>query len=292
MTTPENTVTELQKPNPSEIIELFEIYLDQRLHYKDWEANKAYTAGDTVSSTGLIFETGTTSSLPPTPIVFECSSSGTSGGSLPTFNVEGTLPSGQITNGATVTDNNITWTAKRAVKRFHAGTNLKTTTSLHEASIHFDGKVFEPFPIMAEGFEMSSKGSLPRPLLTISNVSPSLANTFSIANGGSALPSGTISAILLEVNNATRGNDLIGSTLVRIRTLRKFLSNDNFDTTNSTADNSQKFPDDIFMIVRKVVENQEFVQFECAMPNDEFGIKLPRRQVLPDDFPAIGEFFQ
>ena len=283
MTTPADTVTELQKPNPSEIIELFEIYLDQRLHYADWEANKAYSAGETVSSTALIFETGTTDLLPPTPMVFEYSSSGTSGGSLPSF---------PNTNGATVTDNNITWTAKRAVKRFHAGTNLKNTTSLHEASIHFDGKVFEPFPIMAEGFEMSGKGTLPRPLLTISNISPSLANTFSIANGGTALPSGTISAILLEVNKITRGNDLIGSTLVRIRTLRKFLSDENFDTTNSTADNSQKFPDDIFMIVRKVVENQEFVQFECAMPNDEFGIKLPRRQVLPDDFPAIGEFFQ
>ena len=39
MTTPTNTVTELQKPNPSEIIELFEVHLDQRLHYADWEAN-------------------------------------------------------------------------------------------------------------------------------------------------------------------------------------------------------------------------------------------------------------
>ena len=292
MTTPTNTVTELQKPNPSEIIELFEIYLDQRLHYPDWQANTAYTAGDTVSSTGLIFETNTTNLLPPTPMVFECSSSGTSGGSLPNFNVSNTSPSGQITNGATVSDNNITWTAKRAVKRFHAGTNLKTTTSLHEASIHFDGKVFEPFPVIAEGFAQSSSGTLPRPRLTISNVNPSLATSFSIANGGSAFPSGTISAMMLEVNKVTVGNDLIGSILVRIRTLRKFLPSENFNSTKSTADSSQKFPDDIFMIVRKVVENKEIVQFECAMQNDNFGIRLPRRQILPSDFPAIGEFFQ
>ena len=288
MTTPADTVTELQKPNPSEIIELFEIHLDQRLHYADWEANKAYTAGVTVSSTSLILD----NSFPPQGMVFECTSGGTSGGSLPTFHSSGTALFGQITNGATVTDNNITWTAKRAVKRFHAGTNLKTTSSLHEASIHFGGKVYEPFPIMAEGFEMSAKGTLPRPVLTISNLSPSLSNTFTVANGGSALPSGTISAILLEVNKITRGNDLIGSTLVRIRTLRKFLDDANFNSNITTDDPTQKFPEDIFMIVRKVVENQEFVQFECAMPNDEFGIKLPRRQVLPDQFPAIGEFFQ
>ncbi len=245
MTTPTNTVTELQKSNPSEIIELYEIHLDQTLHYADWEANKAYTAGDTVSSTGLIFETNTVNLLPPTPMVFECSSSGTSGSSLPNFNVGNTSPAGQITNGATVSDNNITWTAKRAVKRFHSGVNLKTTSTLHEASIHFGGKVYEPFPVQVEGFEITSKGSLPRPTLTISNLNPSLANTFTIANGGSALPGGTISAMMLEVNKITVGNDLIGSTLVRIRTLRKFLDSANFDSTNATADPTQKFPDEI-----------------------------------------------
>ena len=292
MTTPTDTVTELQKSNPSEIIELFEIYLDQRLHYADWEANKAYTAGDTVSSTALIFETNTTNSLPPTPMVFECSSSGTSGGSLPNFNVGNTSPAGQITNGATVSDNNITWTAKRAVKRFHNGTNLKTTQSLSQGSIHFGGKVYEPFPVQTEGFDMTTKGTLPRPRLPIANLLPSVANTFSVADGGSAFPSGTISAMMIEVNKITVGNDLIGSTLVRIRTLRKFLDSDNFDSTNPTADSTQKFPDEIYMIARKTLENREIVQFECASMFDMAGVRGPKRQILPDEFPGIGEFFQ
>ena len=244
MSTPTNTVTELQKPNPSEIIELFEVHLDQRLHYADWEANKAYTAGDTVSSTSLVLD----NSFPPQGMVFECTSGGTSGGSLPSGFAS-------VSEGGTITDNGVTWTAKRPIKRFHAGTNLKTTTTLHEASIHFDGKVFEAFPIIAEGFAQSSSGTLPSPRLTISNLSPSLAASFSVANGGSALPSGTITSMMLEVNKITVGNDLIGSTLVRIRTLRKFLPNENFNTANSTADPTQKFPEDIYMIVRKVVEN-------------------------------------
>ena len=123
-------------------------------------------------------------------------------------------------------------------------------------------------------------------------MSPSLANTFSIADGGSALPSGTISAMMIEVNKTTVGNDLIGSTLVRIRTLRKFLDSANFNSTNSTADSTQKFPDEVYMIARKVVENQEIVQFECASMFDMAGVKAPKRQILPDEFPGIGEFFQ
>jgi len=281
MTTPTNTVTELQKSNPSEIIELFEVHLDQRLHYADWEASKAYTAGDTVSSTSLVLD----NSFPPQGMVFECTSGGTSGSSLPSGFAS-------VSEGGTITDNGVTWTAKRPIKRFHAGTNLKTTTTLHEASIHFGGKVYEPFPVQTEGFDMTSKGTLPRPRLTISNLSPSLSNTFTVANGGSALPAGTISAMMLEVNKITVGNDLIGSTLVRIRTLRKFLDSANFNSTNATADPTQKFPDEIYMIARKVLENQEIVQFECASMFDMAGIRAPKRQILPDEFPGIGEFFQ
>ena len=283
------TVTELQKSNPSPIVELFEIHLDQRLHYADWSVKRGgdagtYSVGDTVSSTSLVFEDST--AFPPLGLVFECTAvtgNAYSGTSEPTF---------PTTAGNTVTDNNVTWTAKRPIKRFHAGTNLKTTSSLQDASIHFAGKVYEPFPIKTEGFDMSSKGSLPRPRLTISNLSPSLASTFTLAEGGSALPSGTISSMMMEVNKVTVGNDLIGSTLVYITTLKKFLDNENFDSTNSTADATQKFPDRVFMIARKVVENQEMVQFECAMQMDMAGVKGPKRQVLPNEFPAIGELFQ
>tara|TARA_R100001510_G_scaffold9547_1_gene7343 strand:- start:9386 stop:10246 length:861 start_codon:yes stop_codon:yes gene_type:complete len=276
------TVTELQKSNPSAIVELFEIHLDQRLHYADWEANKAYEVGTTVSSTSLVLD----NSFPPQGMVFECTSAGTSSGSVPS------TAFANASEGGTITDNSVTWTAKRPIKRFHAGTNLKTTSSLQDASVHFAGKVYEPFPIKTEGFDTSSRGSLPRPRLTISNLSPSLASTFTVAEGGSALPSGTISSMMMEVNKVTVGNDLIGSTLVYITTLKKFLDNENFDSTNSTADNTQKFPDRVFMIARKVVENQEIVQFECAMQMDMAGVKGPKRQVLPNEFPAIGEFFQ
>ena len=46
------------------------------------------------------------------------------------------------------------------------------------------------------------------------------------------------------------------------------------------------------MIARKTLENQEIVQFECASMFDMAGVRGPKRQILPDEFPGIGEFFQ
>ncbi len=278
MTAPTNTVSELQKIDPSSIIELYEIHLNQHLHFAQWTPSTAITLGTTISSTTLQFD----NSFPPQGMVFECTTAGTTGSSEPTF---------PTTAGNTVTDNNVVWTAKRPIKRFHSGINKTSATAIYDLAIHFDGKVYEPFPIMVEGFAMSAKGSLPRPTLTISNVNPSVQNTWTVAQGGSALPSGIISAMMLEVNKITVGNDLIGSTLVRIRTLAKFLDAENFQGgTNSTADPTQKFPDEIYLVARKTLENQEICQFECASQFDMAGIKAPKRQVLPNEFPGVGEF--
>ena len=280
MTTPENTVSELQSIDPSSVIELFEIHLDQHLHFAKWLPSTSISLGTTVSSNTLQFD----NSFPPLPMVFECTTAGTTGSNEPSF---------PTVEGNTVTDNTVVWTAKRPIKRFHSGINKSTSTAIYDLAIHFDSKVYEPFPIMAEGFETSIKGQLPRPKLTISNVDPSLQNTWTIPQGGTSLPGGTISAMMLEVNKITVGNDLIGSTLVRIRTLAKFLDNENFPNNSNpfgTPDANQKWPDQIFLIARKSLENQDMCQFECSMQSDVAGVKLPKRQILPNDFPGVGEF--
>ena len=63
---------------------------------------------------------------------------------------------------------------------------------------------YQRFPIEATGFAYQ-RGQIPRPKLVVSN----------------AL--GTISAILLLVNQTTTGNDLTGATFTRIRTMARFL---------------------------------------------------------------------
>ena len=95
--------------------------------------------------------------------------------------------------------------------RFHNGTSLNAN-----GDIIWAGNQYLKMPIQAEGFAFR-KGQLPRPTLTISN----------------AL--GTITAILLNVNQVTTGNDLTGATVTRIRTLARYLDAVNFPVTSTST---------------------------------------------------------
>ena len=153
--------------------------------------------------------------------------------------------------------------------RFHNGTSLNAN-----GDIIWAGNQYIKMPIQAEGFAFQ-KGQLPRPTLTISN----------------AL--GTITAILLNVNQVTTGNDLTGATVTRIRTLARYLDAVNFpDSTNplGTPDPTAEFPQEIYKIDRKSSENREVVQFELAAVFDLAGIRAPKRQCTRTEFPSIGTF--
>ena len=153
------------------------------------------------------------------------------------------------------------------VYRFHAGSSLKDN-----GEIVWAGNTYQRFPIEAEGFAFT-KGQLPRPTLTVSN----------------AL--GTISAILIDVNNTTTGNDLTGATVTRIRTLARFLDAVNFPgdiNPYGTPDNTAEFPQEIYKVDRKSAENRDVVQFELAAVFDIAGIRAPQRQCTRAEFPSIG----
>ena len=153
------------------------------------------------------------------------------------------------------------------VYRFHAGSSLKDN-----GEIVWAGTTYQRFPIEAEGFAFT-KGQLPRPTLTVSN----------------AL--GTISAILIDVNNTTTGNDLTGATVTRIRTLARFLDAVNFPgdiNPYGTPDNTAEFPQEIYKVDRKSAENRDVVQFELAAVFDIAGIRAPQRQCTRAEFPSIG----
>ena len=153
------------------------------------------------------------------------------------------------------------------VYRFHAGSTLN-----NNGEIVWAGNTYQRFPIKAEGFAFQ-KGQLPRPTLTVSN----------------AL--GTITAILLNVNSTTSGNDLTGATVTRIRTLARFIDAVNFpENVNpyGTPDATAEFPQEIYKIDRKSAENREFVQFELAAVFDLAGIRAPKSQCTRAEFPSIG----
>ena len=144
--------------------------------------------------------------------------------------------------------------------RFHAGTNETTSYG----NVIWDSNTYSALPIEVDGFEYNAEsGTLPRPTIRVSNLF------------------GTISAILLDVNNTTAGNDLTGAKLTRIRTLVRYIDAANFTGgTNpyGTPDTTAKLPDEIYYVARKVTEDRELVEFELAAAFDLAGVRAPKRQ--------------
>lgn len=137
------------------------------------------------------------------------------------------------------------------IYRFHPGKNGLLN------DIVWQGNTYTAFPIKAAGFELTGRGQLPRPKVTVSNVM------------------GTISALVLQYD------DLAGCKFTRIRTLAKYLDAVNFSGgVNATADPTAEFPRDVFFVDRKSGETREAVEFELAAAIDLAGIKIPHRQIV------------
>ena len=207
-----------------------------------------------------------------TGLFFKCTTAGVSASSEPAWPTD---------IGSTVQDNNVTWTAISSVYadlsvlspnaiielfeirldpdlhgssdviEFHNGCNANLT-----GGIVWNGVTYASMAIQAEGFEKVSSGVLPRPTLSIANTSSS------------------ISALLNDVNVVTPGNDLTGTEVRRIRTLKKFLDGE------STADPNAQWPVEIWYIDRKAIENRDIVSFELASKFDLIGQKIPKRQIV------------
>ena len=153
--------------------------------------------------------------------------------------------------------------------RFHAGTN-----EVNNGNIIWDGNTYIAIPVEADGFKYAN-GQLPRPTLTISNVT------------------NAITAILLNVNQVTPGNDLTGAIVKRRTTLARFLDAVNFTgNTNpyGTPDPTAEYPQEIYKIDRKSTENRAVVQFELAASFDLANIRIPLRVCTKELFPSIGTF--
>jgi lambda family phage minor tail protein L len=139
--------------------------------------------------------------------------------------------------------------------RFHAGTNL-----VSNGDLVWNGNSYLRFPLQAEGFEYSGKGTLPRPTIRCSNIL------------------GTITAILAGLPSG-----LEGAKVTRIRTMARYIDAVNFPGgTNpyGTPDPTATFPSEIFYIDRKVSETRDVVEFELAAAFDLAGVRAPRRQCI------------
>ena len=142
------------------------------------------------------------------------------------------------------------------VFRFHSNVGLTGV------DLVWAGHSYTALPIEAEGFDLTARGSLPRPKLRVSN-----------ANG-------VFSAQVMAFD------DLVGSTITRQRTLAKYLDAVNFPGgVNATADPNQFFPEDLWYIEQKTSENHYQIEWELSSVFDLMGVKLPGRQVVKNSCP-------
>ena len=159
--------------------------------------------------------------------------------------------------------------------RFHDGTNpIPYGSGSSHGNIILNGNNYIAVPLEADGFKYAN-GQLPRPTLTISNVT------------------NLITAILLNVNVVTPGNDLTGAVVTRVRTLARFLDAVNFTGgTNpyGTPDPTAEYAKEIYKIDRQSAENRAVVQFELAAAFDLANIRIPLRVCTKALFPSIGTF--
>ena len=135
---------------------------------------------------------------------------------------------------------------------YHAGTNELSQ------DIVFGGITYSAVPIEADGFEVNTKGTLPRPVMRIANAD------------------GAISALLNAYNP-------LQAELRRIRTCKKFLDAVNFEGgVNATADPTAIFNGgyESWYIDRVSAENPEVVEFELVGKLDLTNLRLPGRQVV------------
>lgn len=130
---------------------------------------------------------------------------------------------------------------------------LRFTRAPHPngAMVRRGGEVYLPIPIEVEGFDVEAGGSIPQPLLRVSNVSPILGS------------------LLLETQH------LRGASLVRYQVLAKWLDE---------GDDPQPgwyLRQDRHRVEQLASSNREWLEFRLASPLDVGDEQTPRRQAIP-----------
>ena len=137
---------------------------------------------------------------------------------------------------------------------FHPGLEQDlSTVSFRDKEAPYTVRDYVALPMEIEGLEKNGEGPSPRPTITIANV---LA-TFSSSLGGLS------------------NDDLVGKTVVRRLTLKKYLVGEVGDASPPI-----EFPTEKFIIDRVAEETKTAVSFELASSFDLEGIQIPSRTVV------------
>ena len=200
--------------------------------------------------------------------------------------------------------------ATEPVLRWHSGIN----ENMQE--IVWQGNRYSAMPIEAEGFEFSGAGSIPRPTVTVANITSilsSVINSYDDLIGAKVIRKKTFAKYLdsycytngyptsgvctgesgsdpslsksdcLDVNK----NGSVGTWTVYNQTTCEAAAGPGIWYTSAIADDTAHFPDEIWYVDRKAVETRTHIQFELTAAHDIHGVKLPSRTVVANSCPWV-----
>lgn len=117
--------------------------------------------------------------------------------------------------------------------------------------VAFNEQLYVATQVETSGWEMTTKGSLPRPVMKITNVNK-LGTALVIAY-----------------------NDMKGAIVTRKRTLARYL-----DTGVEPNPGAIINPIDVYIVDQKLTHNKQQISWQLVSPNDQEEVKLPYRQVF------------
>lgn len=123
-------------------------------------------------------------------------------------------------------------------------------------SLVWQGVAYTAMPIQVEGFEWTSKGTLPRPKLKV------------------AALDGVIGAMVRDYG------DLVGATVTVKHFFARHLDAVNFPGgINANADPTACWPDEPWIIERKALESADVIEFELCTPMDQQNAVIPKGRI-------------
>jgi len=156
------------------------------------------------------------------------------------------------------------------ILRIYNDYNLFNISSNPYGTINWQGNYYYPFPIYAEGFDLTSSTTLPTPMVSFSNFSPDLSNN------------SFYKYIRMQVESL---GDIVGCKFTRIRSFLKYLRSSNFSNNINPYNTDPsiveiELPRDIYYIDRKNLETRSKLEFTLSSILDVENVNLPGRMIL------------
>jgi len=300
-------ISEVQKPDPSAIIELFELQLVEGLHYATGNPDSVTTtylwhSGMTAAGAGsIVFNSKTYTPMPIEAEGFDYKSGKNDAQARPILRVSNLLStvSTILTEVNKITVGNDLLNAKvtriRTAALFLDSINFPVTKTYNVTVVQSGGSnvfaldgVTKPAITLVKGgtytFDQSDSTNTNHPIGFRQTNDTAYGDGITASGTAGSLGAKTVFVVptnapsSLKYHCTVHGNNMGNNITI------------NNAYVNPTANPNATSRNEVYFIDRKSTENREIVEFELAQAGDLPGVKLPKRQVLPRQFPGIGSF--